>query len=65
MRSCIHATEATPLLLGAAVTEATAAIRRWLGDGLLTVAGKPESAPCIDAFRRGGGEGKPIICKSR
>jgi coenzyme F420-dependent glucose-6-phosphate dehydrogenase len=50
-----------PLLLGAAVTEATAEfVGRW-SDGLLTVAGKPAHLRrVIDAFRRGGGEGKPM-----
>jgi probable non-F420 flavinoid oxidoreductase len=51
----------SPLLLGAAVTAASAEhVARW-ADGLLTVALKPqELKPVIDAFRRGGGEGKPI-----
>jgi coenzyme F420-dependent glucose-6-phosphate dehydrogenase len=53
--------EIPPLLIGSAVTEATA---EWLGgwaDGLLTVSAKPDAlGKVIDAFRRGGGEGKPL-----
>ena len=50
-----------PLLLGAAVTEATAeAVGAW-ADGLLTVSGEPDQVrKVVDAFRRGGGEGKPL-----
>jgi probable non-F420 flavinoid oxidoreductase len=50
-----------PPLFGAAVTAASAElVGRW-ADGLLTVAHKPQALkPVIDAFRRGGGEGKPI-----
>ena len=50
-----------PLLLGAAVTEETA---EWVGswaDGLITTSGPPdELRKKLDAFRHGGGEGKPI-----
>jgi coenzyme F420-dependent glucose-6-phosphate dehydrogenase len=50
-----------PLLVGAA-TEKTA---EWLGrwaDGLLTTSRSPDAAHrTIDAFRRGGGEGKPLF----
>ena len=53
-----------PLLVGAAVTEETA---EWLGgwaDGLLTTSREPDDARrMIDAFRRGGGEGKPLFLK--
>ena len=51
-----------PLLLGAAVTEATAeAVGSW-ADGLLTVSAKPEQLrKVVEAFRRGGGEGKPLL----
>lgn len=50
-----------PLMLGAAATEATAEFVGGWSDGLLTVAGKPAQVKkVIDAFRRGGGEGKPI-----
>lgn len=50
-----------PPVLGAAVTESTAEfVGRW-SDGLLTVSGKPDNVrKVIEAFRRGGGEGKPI-----
>ena len=53
-----------PLLLGAAVSEATA---EWLGgwaDGLITT-GRPrqEMRRIMDAFRRGGGEGKPVFAQ--
>lgn len=52
-----------PPLFGACVTERTA---QWLGgwaDGLLTVQGTGPDAirPVIDAFRRGGGEGRPVF----
>lgn len=54
--------ETPPLLVGAAVTEQTA---EWLGgwaDGLLTVSAKPDQLrKVIEAFRRGGGEGKPLF----
>ena len=51
-----------PLLLGAAVTETTAElVARW-ADGLLTVSGKPDQVrKVVEAFRRGGGEGKPLF----
>ena len=51
-----------PLLLGAAVTEATAeAVGAW-ADGLLTVSASPDqSRKVIQAFRRGGGEGKRLV----
>jgi coenzyme F420-dependent glucose-6-phosphate dehydrogenase len=51
-----------PLLLGAAVTEATAeAVGSWV-DGLLTVSAKPDQLrKVVEAFRRGGGEGKPLF----
>jgi coenzyme F420-dependent glucose-6-phosphate dehydrogenase len=56
--------EQTPILVGAAVTEETAA---WLGswaDGLLTAGHDPEKlAKVVAAFRRGGGQGKPIHLK--
>ncbi|UEM25077.1 TIGR03885 family FMN-dependent LLM class oxidoreductase (plasmid) [Skermanella mucosa] len=51
-------------LVGAAVSEATA---EWLGgwaDGLLTVGHGPDSVrKVVEAFRRGGGEGKPVYFK--
>jgi coenzyme F420-dependent glucose-6-phosphate dehydrogenase len=51
-----------PRLLGAAVTEATAeAVGSW-ADGLLTVSAKPDQLrKVVEAFRRGGGEGKPLF----
>jgi probable non-F420 flavinoid oxidoreductase len=51
-----------PPLLGAAVTEATAEqVGAW-ADGLLTVSASPDQLrKVIQAFRRGGGEGKPLI----
>jgi G6PDH family F420-dependent oxidoreductase len=50
-----------PPMLGAAVSESTAKFVGGWSDGLLTVAGKPDQVKkVIEAFRRGGGEGKPI-----
>jgi coenzyme F420-dependent glucose-6-phosphate dehydrogenase len=51
-----------PLLLGAAVTESTAEfVGRW-ADGLLTVSGKSDQVrKVVEAFRRGGGAGKPLF----
>jgi probable non-F420 flavinoid oxidoreductase len=53
-----------PLLAGAAVTETTA---EWLGtwaDALITTSRPPtELKKMVDAFRRGGGEGKPLFLK--
>lgn len=53
-----------PLLLGAALSTETAA---WMGgwaDGLVTTANRPEKAMEIaEAFRQGGGEGKPLYFK--
>lgn len=53
-----------PLLFGAAVTSKTA---EWVGgwaDGLLTIS-QPvaQLQEVVDAFRRGGGEGKPMYLK--
>ena len=51
-----------PRLLGAAVTEATAEFVGGWADGLLTVSAKPDMLKrVIEAFRRGGGEGKPLF----
>ncbi|TVP45627.1 MAG: LLM class flavin-dependent oxidoreductase [Gemmatimonadales bacterium] len=51
-----------PPLYGAAITPETA---RWVAgwaDGLITIAKPPdEMARVVDAFREGGGEGKPMI----
>ncbi|MDM9383727.1 TIGR03885 family FMN-dependent LLM class oxidoreductase [Chlorogloeopsis sp. ULAP01] len=53
-----------PLIIGAAVTAKTA---EWLGswaDGLITISHPLEELQkVVDAFRRGGGEGKPMILK--
>jgi coenzyme F420-dependent glucose-6-phosphate dehydrogenase len=53
--------EEPPQLFGAAITDETA---EWVGswaDGLLTVAKSAEDlAQTVAAFRRGGGEGKPM-----
>jgi probable non-F420 flavinoid oxidoreductase len=53
-----------PLLIGAAVTAATA---RWMGswvDGLITVsAPPPRLRRVVAAFREGGGAGKPLFLK--
>ncbi|NNM72735.1 TIGR03885 family FMN-dependent LLM class oxidoreductase [Enterovirga aerilata] len=54
--------ERPPLLLGAAVTPETAELVGGWADGLLTVNARPEQLKTvIDAFRRGGGEGKPLL----
>ena len=51
-----------PLLLGAAVTEETAALVGQWADGLLTVNARPEQVrKVVNAFRRSGGEGKPLL----
>jgi probable non-F420 flavinoid oxidoreductase len=51
-----------PLILGAAVTEATAEFVGSWADGLLTVSSKPEQVrKVVEAFRRGGGESKPLF----
>jgi probable non-F420 flavinoid oxidoreductase len=51
-----------PLVLGAAVTEATAELVGGWADGLLTVNAKPEQVrKVVEAFHRGGGEGKPLL----
>ena len=43
------------------MTEATAEFVGSWADGLLTVSAKPEQVrKVVDAFRRGGGEGKPL-----
>ncbi|MDB5652367.1 MAG: putative dehydrogenase protein [Hyphomicrobiales bacterium] len=50
-----------PLLLGAAVTEETAEFVGGWADGLLTVSASPAKArKVVEAFRRGGGGGKPL-----
>jgi coenzyme F420-dependent glucose-6-phosphate dehydrogenase len=56
--------EIPPLIIGAAITAKTA---EWLGswaDGLITISRPPEKLKqVVDAFRRGGGEGKPMLLK--
>jgi probable non-F420 flavinoid oxidoreductase len=55
-----------PRLIGAAVTEATAEFVGGWADGLLTVGSAPEQiAKVIAAFRRGGGEGKPVYLQAK
>jgi coenzyme F420-dependent glucose-6-phosphate dehydrogenase len=53
-----------PLIIGAAVTAKTA---EWLGswaDGLITISRPPaQLKEVVDAFRRGGGAGKPMLLK--
>ncbi len=53
-----------PNIIGAAITEETA---RWVGgwaDGLITVSKPPEELQkVVNAFREGGGEGKPMYLK--
>lgn len=57
--------EQPPLLFGAATTPETAA---WLGswaDGLLTVNAEHDALrKVVDAFREGGGEGKPLYLQA-
>ena len=54
-----------PMLVGAATSESTA---EWLGnwaDALITVHASPKRlGKVIEAFRRGGGAGKPIILQA-
>lgn len=56
--------EVPPLIFGAAITAKTA---EWLGswaDGLITTSRSPDQLkPVVEAFRRGGGDGKPMILK--
>jgi len=58
--------ETPPPLYGAAITPETA---RWVAgwaDGLITIAKPPgEMADVVDAFREGGGEGKPMILQAQ
>jgi probable non-F420 flavinoid oxidoreductase len=57
--------KAPPMLFGAALTPETA---RWLGswaDGLITVGKEPDDfRQMLDAFRDGGGGGKPIYVQA-
>lgn len=56
--------ETPPLVIGAAITSKTA---EWLGswaDGLITISHPlPKLKEVVEAFCRGGGEGKPMILK--
>lgn len=58
--------ERPPLVVGAALSPETA---EWMGgwaDGLVTVAGPRETMRAVlDAFRRGGGEGKPVYLQAQ
>jgi probable non-F420 flavinoid oxidoreductase len=50
-----------PLLFAAAISEETAEFAGGWADGLVTLGGPREKVePLLDAFRRGGGEGKPV-----
>lgn len=55
-----------PRIIGAAITAKTA---EWLGswaDGLITTSSPPEQLEqVVEAFRRGGGAGKPMILKAQ
>ena len=53
--------ETTPSLFGAAVSERTARVVGSWADGLITVYRPPDELRIVlDAFRDGGGEGKPV-----
>lgn len=56
--------EVPPRIIGAAITAKTA---EWLGswaDGLITTSSPPQQLKqVVEAFRRGGGAGKPMILK--
>jgi coenzyme F420-dependent glucose-6-phosphate dehydrogenase len=53
--------EQPPPLFGAAITEETARRVGGWADGLITVAAEPASLrKVVDAFREGGGDGKPM-----
>jgi coenzyme F420-dependent glucose-6-phosphate dehydrogenase len=58
--------EKAPLLIGGAVTPATARkVAAW-ADGLVTVGIEPDKIrPVITAFRDGGGEGKPVFLQTK
>jgi probable non-F420 flavinoid oxidoreductase len=50
-----------PLLFAAAISEETAAFAGGWADGLVTLGGPRETVePVVAAFRRAGGEGKPV-----
>jgi alkanesulfonate monooxygenase SsuD/methylene tetrahydromethanopterin reductase-like flavin-dependent oxidoreductase (luciferase family) len=55
-----------PLVFGAALSEETAETVGGFCDGLATVGAPPEQLRrMLDAFRRGGGEGKPIYLQAQ
>jgi coenzyme F420-dependent glucose-6-phosphate dehydrogenase len=57
---------APPLLVGAAITPATANWVAGWADALITVSRPPEELrTVVDAFRLGGGEGKPMLLQSK
>lgn len=56
--------DVAPRIFGAALTESTATWMAEWADGLITVAG-PALEKVIAAFRRGGGEGKPVIAQAK
>jgi coenzyme F420-dependent glucose-6-phosphate dehydrogenase len=60
-RQAVHAPLAPPRLVGAAITAETAGWVAGWADALVTIA-KPidELRPVVEAFRAGGGEGKPM-----
>jgi probable non-F420 flavinoid oxidoreductase len=69
----IHVDEATvwslpeqpPLIVGPALSEATAEFVGSWADAFITVAApRPQLQRMVEAFRRGGGEGKPIFLQS-
>jgi coenzyme F420-dependent glucose-6-phosphate dehydrogenase len=57
--------ERVPAIIGAAITAETA---QWMGgwaDGLITVGHKPDTLrQILDAFRAGGGAGKPVFLQA-
>jgi coenzyme F420-dependent glucose-6-phosphate dehydrogenase len=57
--------EEPPMLIGAAITPETAEWVAGWADGLITNSGPREKMEkVVEAFRRGGGEGKPMILKA-
>lgn len=56
--------ERPPLLVGAALSEATAAFVGSWADAMITTSRRPEELrKMIQAFREGGGRGKPVLLK--
>lgn len=57
--------ETPPAVYGAAISDETCAFVGGWAEGLVTVEGKPEEVQRkIEAFRNGGGEGKPVFMQS-